>query len=81
MVFICIFCSSAAAFAYVDFYCFSGHKMFGPTGIGVLFGKMEHLSEMRPYQVGGGIVEKVTNVEKEFTSDPAKKMICACPCG
>jgi len=43
----------------VDFLAFSGHKMLGPTGIGVLYAKKERLEEMQPYQVGGGIVTEV----------------------
>ena len=42
------------------FYAFSGHKMFGPTGVGVLYSKEEILEKMRPYQTGGGIIETVT---------------------
>lgn len=44
----------------VDFYCFSGHKVYGPMGIGVLYGKRELLAELPPYQVGGGTVKVVT---------------------
>lgn len=43
-----------------DFYCFSGHKAYGPMGIGVLYGKRELLAELPPYQVGGGTVKGVT---------------------
>ncbi len=43
----------------VDFYAFSGHKMFGPTGIGVLYGKREWLESMQPYQGGGEMIETV----------------------
>ncbi|WP_107657245.1 aminotransferase class V-fold PLP-dependent enzyme [Nocardia suismassiliense] len=43
-----------------DFYCFSGHKIYGPMGIGVLYGKRELLSRLEPYQVGGGTVKGVT---------------------
>ena len=43
----------------VDFYAFSGHKMFGPTGIGVLYGKREWLESMQPYQGGGEMIESV----------------------
>ncbi|MEU0874420.1 aminotransferase class V-fold PLP-dependent enzyme [Nocardia brasiliensis] len=43
-----------------DFYCFSGHKIYGPMGIGVLYGKRELLSRLAPYQVGGGTVKGVT---------------------
>jgi cysteine desulfurase/selenocysteine lyase len=43
----------------VDFMCFSGHKMLGPTGIGVLYGRKNLIEEMKPYQVGGGMIESV----------------------
>jgi SufS family cysteine desulfurase len=44
----------------VDFYCFSGHKVYGPMGTGALYGKRELLHELPPYQVGGGTVKGVT---------------------
>ncbi|MBQ4445650.1 MAG: cysteine desulfurase, partial [Prevotella sp.] len=43
-----------------DFYAFSGHKMYGPTGVGVLYGKEEWLDKMPPYQGGGEMIEHVT---------------------
>jgi cysteine desulfurase/selenocysteine lyase len=43
-----------------DFYAFTGHKTYGPTGIGVLYGKMEHLRRMPPYQGGGEMIGEVT---------------------
>jgi len=43
-----------------DFYCVSGHKMFGPTGIGVLYGKREHLQAMPPYHGGGEMIQVVS---------------------
>ncbi|MBN2656800.1 MAG: cysteine desulfurase [Spirochaetales bacterium] len=43
-----------------DFYAFSGHKMYGPTGIGVLYGKKKRLERMRPYQSGGDMILRVT---------------------
>ena len=46
-----------------DFYCFSGHKIYGPMGIGVLYGRRELLSRLPPYQVGGGTVKGVTFAE------------------
>ena len=39
-----------------DFYVFSGHKVYGPTGIGILYGKPEHLELMPPYQTGGDMI-------------------------
>jgi cysteine desulfurase/selenocysteine lyase len=44
----------------VDFYVATGHKLYGPTGIGMLYGKYEHLDAMRPYQGGGEMIETVT---------------------
>ena len=43
-----------------DFYCFSGHKIYGPTGIGILYGKEHWLKEMPPYQGGGDMIDRVT---------------------
>ncbi len=43
-----------------DFYCFSAHKTFGPTGVGILYGKEKWLSVMPPYQVGGGTIKTVS---------------------
>src|SRR6185312_2554332 len=44
----------------VDFYVATGHKLYGPTGIGVLYGKYRHLANMRPYQGGGEMIDTVT---------------------
>lgn len=55
-----------------DFYCFSGHKMYGPTGIGVLWGRYEHLQAMRPYQGGGEMIRHVTFSKSEFNDAPGK---------
>ena len=44
----------------VDFYAFTGHKLYGSTGIGVLYAKAEHLQSMRPYQGGGEMIDVVT---------------------
>jgi cysteine desulfurase/selenocysteine lyase len=44
----------------VDFFVFSGHKLLGPTGIGILYGKEDLLNQMPPYQGGGDMIEKVT---------------------
>ena len=43
-----------------DFYAFTGHKLYGPTGIGVLYGKQTHLQNMRPYRGGGEMIDQVT---------------------
>ena len=51
-----------------DFYCFSGHKMYAPTGIGVLYGKTELLEKMPPYQGGGDMIKSVT-FEKTIYND------------
>ncbi len=53
-----------------DFYVFSGHKMYGPTGIGVLYGKEEILEEMPPYQTGGEMVDKVSFEKTTFNRLP-----------
>ena len=55
-----------------DFYVFSGHKLYGPTGIGVLYGKQELLDQMPPYQVGGDMIESVTFEKTTFQKAPAK---------
>ncbi len=55
-----------------DFYAFSGHKLYGPTGVGVLYGKMEHLEAMPPYQTGGDMIASVTFARTTFAKPPAK---------
>ncbi len=55
-----------------DFYAFSGHKMFGPTGIGVLWGKKELLESMPPYQSGGEMIERVSFEGTSFNMLPYK---------
>ncbi|MWV41889.1 cysteine desulfurase [Natrialba sp. INN-245] len=55
-----------------DFYAFSGHKMAGPTGIGVLYGKQDLLEEMDPYLYGGGMIRKVTFEESTWGDLPWK---------
>jgi len=55
-----------------DFYVFSGHKMLGPMGIGVLYAKQDILEEMPPYQVGGGMIESVTSEEVIYDVVPNK---------
>lgn len=54
----------------VDFYAFSGHKMLGPTGIGVLYGKTDFLEAMTPVQYGGEMIERVTLEEATFQEIP-----------
>jgi cysteine desulfurase/selenocysteine lyase len=56
----------------VDFYCFSAHKMFGPTGIGVLYGKEKWLEEMPPYQGGGEMIKTVTLEKTTYNELPFK---------
>jgi cysteine desulfurase/selenocysteine lyase len=55
-----------------DFYVFSGHKIYGPAGIGVLYGKKKWLSEMPPYQGGGDMVGKVTFEKTTYNELPFK---------
>jgi cysteine desulfurase/selenocysteine lyase len=55
-----------------DFYTFSGHKMFGPTGIGVLYGKRKWLERLPPYQTGGGMIRRVTFEKTNFAELPEK---------
>jgi cysteine desulfurase/selenocysteine lyase len=55
-----------------DFYGFSGHKLFGPTGIGVLYGKAELLDAMPPYQGGGSMIRSVTFEKTTYAPLPAK---------
>lgn len=56
----------------VDFYCFSGHKMYAPTGIGVLYGKKELLERMSPYQYGGEMISEVGINDTSFNELPYK---------
>ncbi len=55
-----------------DFYTVSGHKMYGPTGSGVLYGKAEHLEAMPPYHGGGEMISKVTFESTVYNAVPAK---------
>jgi cysteine desulfurase/selenocysteine lyase len=53
-----------------DFYCFSGHKLFGPTGVGVLYGKRERLLAMAPWQGGGDMIRSVSFERTEYAEPP-----------
>ena len=53
-----------------DFLLFSGHKLFAPTGLGVLYAKKEHFTKMKPYQLGGGIVVDVSQNSYELSPPP-----------
>ena len=55
-----------------DFYTVSGHKMYGPTGIGIVYGKMEHLQAMPPYHGGGEMISHVTFEKTVYNAVPAK---------
>jgi len=55
-----------------DFYVFSGHKLFGPTGIGVLYGKKSRLEKLVPYQGGGDMIERVSFSGTTFAPPPAR---------
>lgn len=55
-----------------DFFAFSGHKMYGPTGIGVLYGKEEWLEKLPPYQGGGEMIDKVSWEKTTFEQPPLK---------
>ena len=55
-----------------DFYCFSGHKMFGPTGIGILYGKAHWLEKMQPYQGGGDMILSVSFERTVYNNIPHK---------
>jgi len=55
-----------------DFFTFSGHKIFGPTGIGILYGKAAHLTAMSPYQFGGDMIRTVSYQDMTFAPAPQK---------
>jgi cysteine desulfurase/selenocysteine lyase len=54
----------------VDFYVMTGHKLYGPTGIGVLYGRREHLATMQPYQGGGEMIDTVTMEDVTYNEPP-----------
>ena len=54
----------------VDFYAFSSHKLYGPTGIGVLWGRLDLLNALPPYQGGGDMIQRVTLEKSEFKAAP-----------
>ena len=54
----------------VDFYAFSGHKVYGPSGIGVLWGRSELLAAMPPWQGGGGMIRKVSFAKTTYAAPP-----------
>lgn len=56
----------------IDFYCFSGHKMLGPTGIGVLYGRKEILQQLEPAKFGGGMIMKVEKQNSTWAELPEK---------
>lgn len=55
-----------------DFYCFSGHKVFAPTGIGVLYAKQNWMEKFSPYQAGGGTIKTVSFAKTEYADGPLK---------
>lgn len=55
-----------------DFYCFSSHKIYGPTGVGVLYGKAALLEAMKPYQFGGDMIESVTLQKTTYAKPPQR---------
>ena len=61
-----------------DFYCFSGHKLYGPTGIGILYGKNEILQEMPPFLCGGDMIDNV-KIENTTFADPPLRFEAGTP--
>jgi cysteine desulfurase/selenocysteine lyase len=55
-----------------DFYCFTGHKLYGPTGIGVLWSKLEHLDRMPPFLGGGDMIESVSFEKSTWAKPPGR---------
>lgn len=56
----------------VDFYALTGHKLYGPTGVGVLYAKRAHLKAMRPYQGGGEMIREVTRANVTYADAPMR---------
>jgi cysteine desulfurase/selenocysteine lyase len=56
----------------IDFYVVTGHKLYGPTGIGALYGKLSHLKAMRPYHGGGEMIREVTRDKVTYADPPAR---------
>jgi cysteine desulfurase/selenocysteine lyase len=56
----------------IDFYVVTGHKLYGPTGIGALYGKRAHLSTMRPFNGGGEMIAEVTRDKITYAEPPAR---------
>jgi cysteine desulfurase/selenocysteine lyase len=56
----------------IDFYAFTGHKLYGPTGIGVLYGKRSHLKQTRPFNGGGEMIQEVTRDGISYADPPAR---------
>ena len=56
----------------VDYYCMSGHKVYGPTGIGLLYGKADRLAELPPYQGGGDMIKEVRFEKTTYAEAPFK---------
>ena len=71
-------CQSAPHFALdvkaldIDFLAFSGHKALGPTGVGILWGRLDYLNQMEPFLTGGSMIESVTMTEAKWAAAPKK---------